>query len=280
MYVGSVKNLGTSKRLIRSVVAAVALVLIISAVSLYVLPQHIYISPFSNFYASAVVYYKTIEVGADNQSTVYVVSFSLITGDPVNDFSGGPTLYQVSKADWDMVSAGDGVKIKLLPNAQAQIVEIGVIPTALNDSREWRTVPANLPLTLNVTSDKPQYAVGETANFTVRLTNDPALAEDATSNVSLVLFKDCIYYVFETATGKLVTSNDNQLQYNASETRNVSIQPSQEIDYTFNLDLSGISPGTYSVRAYIGYYPPLEGQSSTLHRSITLTAATRIDVTK
>jgi hypothetical protein len=64
------------------------------------------------------------------------------------------------------------------------------------------------------------------------------------------------------------------------EIKTVSLQPNQEIDYSFSCNLTNIQPGTYFVRAYIGYYPPLPGQSTTLFRSITLTATTTIDVTK
>jgi hypothetical protein len=140
-------------------------------------------------------------------------------------------------------------------------------------------VPADLPLSLNVTSDKPQYSIGENANFTVRLTNDPALSNGTSSNVSLSLFKDCIFYVF--LNGKAVTSNDDILQSdNPLEIKTVSLQPNQEIDYSFNWNLTNIQRGTYWVRAYIGYLPPLQGQSITILRSITLTATTTIDVTK
>jgi hypothetical protein len=176
-----------------------------------------------------------------------------------------------------MIGSGDIVKIKFLPNAQAQVIDL--IPNTPGSTPEWRTVPLDLPLTLNITSNKPQYTIGETANFTVRLTNDPALSNGTSSNVSLSLFKDCIFYVF--SNGKAVTSNDNLLQYSDPlEIKTVSLQPTQEIDYSFNWNLTNIQPGNYSVRAYIGYYPPLQGQSTTVFRSITLTTTMMIDVTK
>jgi hypothetical protein len=265
--------------LIKPVVAAAVLVLLISGIAIYILPQYIYISPFSKFYGFGVVYNKTVGYGTDSngsQLTNYLVSVSLLEDDPVNHFSGGPNTYTFSKADWDMIIPGDAVNIKFLPNAKAQLVDITIIP---GSTPEWRVLPADLPLSLNVTSDKPQYAIGENANFTVRLTNDPALSNGTSSNVSLSLFKDCIFYVF--LNGKAVTSNDNLLQYSDPlEIKTVSLQPNQEIDYSFNWNLTNIQPGTYWVRAYIGYYPPLQGQSTTVFRSITLTATTTIDVTK
>ena len=265
--------------MIKSVVAAVILVLLISGIAIYVLPKYIYISPFSTFYGSGVVYYKTVGYGTysnGSQLTNYLVSVSLLEDDPVNHFSGGTNMYTFSKADWDMVTQGDLLNIKFLPKSQAQLVDLIIIP---GSTPEWRVLPVDLPLSLNLTSDKPQYTIGENANFTVRLINDPALSDVTPSNVSLSLFKDCIFYTF--LNGKMITSNDNLLQYgNPLDNKTVSLQPNQEIDYSFSWNLTNIQSGTYWVRAYIGYYPPLQGQATTIFRSITLTAETMIDVSK
>jgi len=265
--------------LIKPVVAAAILVLLISGIAIYVLPKYIYISPFSSFSGFGVVYYKTVGYSTDSngsQLTTYLVSVSLLEDDPVNHFSSGSNTYTFSKSDWDMIIPGDAVNIKFLPNAKAQLVDLTIIP---GSPPEWRVLPADLPLSINVTSDKPQYTIGENANFTVRLTNDPALSNGTSSNVSLSLFKDCIFYTFLNA--KMITSNDNLLQYdNPLDNKTVSLQPNQEIDYSFNWNLTNIQPGTYWVRIYIGYLPPLQGQSTTIFRSITLTATTTIDVTK
>ena len=260
--------------MIKPIVAAVILVLLISGIAIFVLPKYIYISPFSSFYGSGVVYYKTVGYSTEingSQLPTYLVSVTLLNDDPVNHFSGGNTnTYTVSKADWDVIAPGDGVNIKLLPNAHAQLVDQFPNPGSTPD---WQLALVDLPLTLNVTSNKPQYTVGEIANFTVCLTNDPALSSGTPSNVSLSLFKDCIFYTF--LNGKIITSNDNLLQYdNPLEIKTVSLQPNQEIDYSFSWSLTNIQPGTYFVRAYIGYYPPLQAPS------ITLTATTTIDVTK
>ena len=162
------------------------------------------------------------------------------------------------------------MNIKLLPNAHAELVDQFPNP---GSTPAWQLGPVDLPLTLNVTSNKPQYTIGETANFTVRLTNDPALSSGIPSNVSLSLFKDCIFYIF--LNGKIITSNDNMLQYSDPlEIKTVNLQPNQEIDYSFSWNLTNIQPGTCFVRAYIGYLPPLQAPS------ITLTATTTIDVTK
>lgn len=275
------KNLSVpNRRLIKPLVAAVILVLLISGIAIYVLPKYIYISPFSSFYGSGNVFYKFVEYATEingSQLPTYLVSVTMLNDDPVNHFSSGNTnTYSVSKADWDVIAPADGVYIKFLPNAHAQLIYLG---TNIGGTPAWRAVTADLPLTLNVTSNKPQNTIGENANFTVRLTNDPALSSGVLSNVSLSLFKDCIFYIF--LDGKIITSNDNLLQYdNPLEIKTVSLQPNQEIDYSFNWNLTNIQPGTYFVRAYIGYYPPLQGQSTTLFRSITLTATTTIDVIK
>ncbi len=265
------------RSLIKPVIAAFILVLLISGIGIYVLPKVIYISPFSSFYGGGVVYYKTLGYDTENngsQLTTFLVNVTLLNNDPVNHFSGGETYaYMVSKADWDMIAPGDFVNLKFLPNTHAQLVPQFPSPS----TPAWRAVPADLPLALNVTSNKPQYVIGENANFTVRLINDPSLSNGIPSNVSLSLFKDCIFYTF--LNGKIITSNDNLLQYdNPLDNKTVSLQLNQEIDYSFNWNLTNIQSGTYWVRAYIGYYPPLQGQSTTLFRSITLTALTTITV--
>ncbi len=271
--------------MIKPVVAAAILVLLISGIALYILPQYIYISPFSKFYDSGVVDHKSIGQSIDNsnnQITTYTVSVRLINDDPINHISGGETLaYIVTKVEWDMLVPMDFVKIALLPNAHAQVV--GIIP-GFGSTPQWRVLSNPiLPLNLTLTADKQNYTIGETANFTiddtanftVRLTNDPTLSDEAPSNVSLSVFKDCIYYVFN---GKLVNSNDDTLDYgDPAGIKNVILEPNQEVDYSFSWDLSGIQPGSYAIRAYIGYigyYSPLEGQP------VTLTQTILIDVSK
>ena len=258
-----------NRRLIKPLVAAVILVLIISGVVIFILPQYVYISPFSSFYASGFVDHKGVGYGTDSngaQYTTYTVSVTLFNDDPVNHFSSGDTLgYIVSKADWDMVAWGDTVKIKLLPDAQAKVVEL--YPTL--NSPEWE-LSYQSPVSITLTSDKPEYTLRENANFTVHLTNDPQLSGGIPFNVSLSLFKNCFFYIF--LNGKMVTSNDNLLEYdNPLEIETVSLQPNQEINYQFNLSLTNIHPGTYYVRAYIGYLQMLEP-------TVTLTATVPIYV--
>jgi len=259
------------KSLIKPLVAALLIIVVVSGLALYVLPKYIYISPFSSFYASGVVDHKSVGYGTDNkgnQLTTYTVSIELLNDDPVNHVSAWDTLaYIVSKPDWDMVAPQDSVRIKIFPNAQAQIVDIGVF---MGVTPEWLMRNRNLPVSINLTSDKTQYTIGETANFTVRLINEPALSGGVPINVSLSLFKDCIFFVY--FDGKLITSNDNLLQYNdQTEIKAVSLQPNQEIDYSFNWNLANIQQGTYSVRAYIGYSPPLQAPSITLTQLTIIT---------
>ncbi len=268
--------------MIKSVVAAAVLVLLISGIAIYVLPQYIYISPFSKFYDSGVVEHKSIGHSTDNdgnQITTYTVSVSLINDDPINHVSGGETLaYIVTKVEWDMLVPMDFVKIALLPDAHAQVV--GIIP-GFGSTPQWRVLPNPiLPLNLTLTADKQNYTIGETANFTigdianftVRLTNDPTLSDGGPCNVSLFLFKNCIYYIFK---GQLVNSNDDALRYNDPvEIQNVSVEPNQEVNYSFSWDLTGIQPGGYAILVYIGYLPPIESPA------LTLTQTILIDVSK
>jgi len=182
--------------LIKPIVAAVILVLLISGIAIFVLPKYIYISPFSSFYGSGVVYYKTVGYSTEingSQLPTYLVSVTLLNDDPVNHFSGGNTnTYTVSKADWDVIAPGDGVNIKLLPNAHAQLVDQFPNPGSTPD---WQLALVDLPLTLNVTSNKPQYTVGEIANFTVCLTNDPALSS-GTHLMFHFPFSKIAYFIF------------------------------------------------------------------------------------
>ena len=257
--------------MIKPVVAAVILVLLISGIAIYVLPKYIYISPFSSFYASGIVDHKGIGHSTDNngaQLTTYTVSITLFNDDPLNHISSGDTLaYIVSKADWDMVAPSDSIKIKLLPDAQAKVVEL--YPTLVSSQWQWQY---QSPITINLTSDKSEYTLGEKANFTVHLTNDPQLSGETPYNVSLSLFKNCFFYIF--LNGKVVTSNDNLLDYdNPLEIQTVSLQPNQEIQYQFSWSLTNIQPGTYYVRAYVGY---LEMQEP----AVTLTETVPIYVLK
>jgi hypothetical protein len=84
-----------------------------------------------------------------------------------------------------MIAPSDGVYIKFLPNAHAQLIYLG---TNIGGTPAWRAVTADLPLTLNVTSNKPQNTIGENTNFTVRLTNDHTLSSGIPSNGSLFPF--------------------------------------------------------------------------------------------
>jgi hypothetical protein len=152
---------------------------------------------------------------------------------------------------------------------------VGIIP-GFGSTPQWRVLPNTiLPLNFTLTADKQNYTIGDTANFTVRLTNDPTLSDGAPSNVSLSLFKNCIYYVFKEG---LVNSNDDTLDYgDSAKIQNVGLEPNQEVQYSFSWNLSGIQPGNYAIRAYIGYEgysEPLEGQP------ITLTQLILIDVSK
>jgi hypothetical protein len=247
--------------LVKPLATAIALIVVISLVALYVVPQYVYVSPFSSFYVSGIVVHKLIGHGTNNgeEVTTYTVSVVLFNGDPVNRIQSGEALaYIVSKADWDKVAWGDTVKIKILPSAQAEIVEL--YPTL--SQPEWQR--ERLSITTELTSDKQRYAVGETAAFQVQV-SFPSLPEgDTPYNVTLVIFDNCTFYAFQS--GRTVVAKENSFG-----TQEVTLQPSQQVDYSFSWNLAGVSPGTYYVRAYLGY---LEG----LDESNTLSATTLIYV--
>jgi hypothetical protein len=266
--------LGPSDRLIKPVAAALILVVTISAVAILILPQYVYISPFSIFYSSGVVDHKSVGQGTDgygNQVVTYTISVRLLNDDPVNRVSGGETLgYIVSKEDWDMIALRDVVKIELLPNAHVKVVNI--LPIS-DTSFEWsrQSNPPDMPINLTLTSTIRGYSVGENANFTVQITNDPALGDPAPSNVTLALsmFRDCIFYIF--SDGQLIRSNDNLLQYgDTSEIQTVNLQPNESVSKSFTLNLSNLKPGTYYLRAYVGYSTLYSSFSITLTQTISL----------
>jgi hypothetical protein len=223
--------------------------------------------------------HKSIGQGTDSNGpvTVYTVSVRLFSDDPVNHVSNGETFaYVVSKTDWDMLAPKDFVKIEVSPNAQAQVNSLIPNPST-GSTPEWRLLPNTiLPLNLTFTADNRDYVgepgnftVGETANFTLRLVNDPALSDGAPSNVSLCLFKECIYYVF--FNGELFSSNDNTFNYNDPiQVQSINLQPNQEVNFTLSLDFTNFQPGYYYIRAYVGYYSPLEAPVLTLTQTILI----------
>ena len=257
------ESLSPSRRLIKPLAAAVALVLVISLVAIYILPQYIYISPLSKFYNSGVVDHKSIGEGTDsngNQVKTYAISVRLLNDDPLNHVSGGETLgYIVTEADWAMVVPQDTVKIEMLPNAHAKVLEI--IP-AFGITPYWRLhLNSDIPLKLTLTADKQNYTIGETANFTVRLTNDNSSYDGPPKNISLSLFKDCIYFILN---GKLVSSNSNTLNYDdPTQIQHITLQPNQDVVYSFSWDTANVEPGNYGIRAYVGYYSSLETMALT-----------------
>ena len=250
----------TKRSFIKPVAAAIILVLIISAIAIFILPRYIYVSPFSSFYASGVVDHKKIGYGVENgiESKTYTVSVVLFNDDPVNGIQSGEALaYIVPKADWDMISWGDTIKLKLLPHAKAEVVEL--YPTL--SSPEWQQ--QQLSLTVDLTSDKNRYTIGENANFTVHLKNASLSPGDSTHNVSVSIFQSSLFYIFQN--GKTIKSHENPLTI-----KSLSLQPSQEFDYNFIWSLENIPPGVYFVRAYIGYL--------TDNEETTLTCTTTIFV--
>ena len=231
------------RSLIKPLAIAVVLMIAVSIIVVYVIPRYVYVSPFSSFFASGIVSHKKIGSGTDNgvQFTTYTVSVRLFDDDPVNGIPSGTTLaYLVSEADWGMIAWGDTVKIKLFPNAKAEIVEL--YPTL--SSPEWQQ--QQLFLRVNLTSNKQIYTLGENATFRVGIANAPLNEGDSPYNVSISVFQNCLFYVFKN--GKVVSVNQNPV-----EIKIISLQPSQEVEYSFNWSIANVQAGSYYVRAYVGY---------------------------
>jgi len=70
-----------------------------------------------------------------------------------------------------------------------------------------------------------------------------------------------IAYFFVYFDGKLITSNDNLLAIHSRQTeiKAVSLEPNQEIDYSFNWNLANIQQGTYSRESLYRIFAPTTG---------------------
>jgi hypothetical protein len=229
--------------LIKSVAAAAILALAISAIAIYILPSYIYVNPFSSFYASGIVDHKKIGYSADGgvQSPTYTVSVTLFNDDPVNRINGGNTLaYIVSKTDWNKVAWGDTVKIKLLPSAKAEVVE--VYPTLSPPA--WQP---QISLNVALTADKNKYTIGEDAVFKFSLATIPPISGDY-PNVSLT-FDSRNLYVF--SNGKTVYLNESS--FGVEPLTTFLSAPNEGYSFDFHWKLVDISPGVYNVRAYMGH---------------------------
>ncbi len=240
--------------LAKSVIAAVSLILVITIVAAYFLPQYVYISPFSTVYASGIVDHKKVGHGTDGgvPFTNYVINVNLLDDDPVNNVKSGNTLgYIVSQADWNMVEWGDTVKIKILPSAKAEIVNL--YPASKPAS--WHTTYEDW-LSIDLKTDKSTYSPSETVNFTLTLQN--TMEPNQSAGYKLSVFKTFSFWAYNLG-GKQVYSSPNV----GAEIDEITLEPNQTVSYSFQWRLNDIPSGYYSIRVFIGYIAADEEASLT-----------------
>lgn len=236
--------------LIKASSMAIGLVMVITLLGHYVIPPYVFVTPGYSVYVAGIVDHKKIGQGYSDGvlRRWYTVSVRLFDDDPINEIKSGETLaYIVTKAEWEMVEWGDTVKIRLLPDLKAEIVEL--FPSL--KLPEWRG-PFLRGLRIELLVDKATYRIGEKANFTVRITN---VQEETSWNWTITLFKTFQFWAFQD--GKKIFSSPNY-----SETRDIVLQPGQELKSSFEWELVNVPKGVYYVRVYLGYFT--DNQENTL----------------
>ena len=237
---------------------AIGLVMVITILGYYVFPPYIFVSPGYSVYVASIVDHKKIGHGLDDGQLItwYTVSVRLFEDDPINRIKSGETLaYIVTKSDWDMVEWGDTVKIRLLQDLKAEMVEL--FPSL--KLPEWRE-PFLGGLRAELVSDKPTYKIGEHAHFTAMITN---AQNDTTLNITL--FKAFPFWTFYDGKNILPSLNE-------SETEEILLYPGQKLEFNFFEWEIGDAPlGVYYVRVYLGYF------TDNQENAITATTMIRIE---
>jgi len=225
---------------------AIGLVMVITLLGHYVIPPFVFITPGYSVYVSGIVDHKKIGQGYFDGAlhTWYTVSVRLFDDDPINGIQSGETLaYIVSKAEWEMVEWGDTVRIRLLPYLKAEIVEL--YPSM--KLPEWRG-PFLGGIRIELVADKTAYMIGERANFTVRIRSvTQLLPGESPWHETVTLFKTFPFWAFRD--GKKVFSSPSNL-----ETHELLLEPSQELEFSFECELVDVPEGVYYVRVYLGYF--------------------------
>ena len=237
------------KSILKAISISTIFIITIAATAYFVFPQYLFVIPGSEVYASGIIDHKKIgQIYINNQpSEIYTASVRLIEDDPLNNLRAGETMaYIIPKDQWNLLSWGDTVKIKLLPSANAEIAE--VFPSL--KPREWNTQYESA-LTVDLQPNKTTYKAGEVAVFNVTIRNDFTNQTLGNSlSIGLTLFESNIFWVFEN--GKEITANPTDYT-----TKQVTIEPNQEYSFTFQWTISQISENSnliYYIRTYIGYF--------------------------
>jgi hypothetical protein len=256
--------------LIKASSMAMGLVMVITILGHYVIPPYVFVSPGYFVCVGGIVDHKSIGHGySDGEPrTWYTVSVKLFNDDPVNQIKSGETLaYIVSKTEWEMVEWGDPVKIRLLPDAKAEIVEI--FPS-LKLPRWHGLAGSASPISIELVANKSSYTLDEKANFSIIIKNAPEEKGWIGPSIplKLTLFKTFPLWIFRS--GEKIYSSPSNL-----EPQNIVLEPYQELMFSFEWELidneeRAVSEGLYYVRVYLGYF--------TEDEEITLTGTTMIGI--
>ena len=242
---------------------AIGLVIVIAVAGQYLIPPYVLVTPGHPVCVAGIVDHTSIGHGEvlNILNTWYTVSVRLFDDDPVNGIQSGETLaYVVTKADWEMVEWGDTVRIKLLPDIKAEVVEL--YPSL--KLPEWHGGFGGLSIEL--TANKSAYKIGEKAYFHVKIAYVPEF--EYLPPLNLTIFETFPFWAFRD--GERVYTS-----YGGTEFQEIILQPSEEREFDFEWDLTdnnkgALSGGIYYVRVYLGYF--------TEDEEITLTGTTMIGI--
>lgn len=251
--------------LIKASSMAVGLVIVITLLGQYIVPPYVFVTPGYSVYVAGIVDHKRIGQGYSNGGLHrwYTVSIRLFDDDPVNQIKGGATLaYIVTKAEWEMAEWGDTVKMKLLPDVKAEIVEL--FPSL--KLPEWHGLSGSAsPISIEIFADKTTYKTGEKAEFNVMVRNTPVEKgwTEPSIPLKLTLFSVSPFWAFRNG-GRVFTFPGDM------ESQEIVLQQGQELRFSFNWQLTDVLEGVYYVRVYLGYF--------TENEETTLTGTTMIGV--
>lgn len=249
--------------LIKASSMAIGLVMVITLLGHYVIPPYVFVTPGYSVYVAGIVDHKGIGHGYSDGvlHRSYGVSVRVFDDDSINQIKSGETLaYGVTKAEWEMVEWGDTVKIRLLPDVKAEIVEL--FPSL--KLPEWHSLSGSAStISIEMFANKTTYKIGEKAEFSVIVKNAPEEKGWIGPPVplKLTLFKVSPFWAFRN--GERVFTFHGDL-----ESQETILQPGQESRFSFDWQLTDVLGGVYYVRVYLGYFT--EKEETTLTSTTTI----------
>ena len=227
----------------KAISIAVASIVIIASIGYFIFPQYLFVIPGFEVYTSGIVDHKKIGQPYNNnqQVEVYTASIRLFEDDPINNVKSGETFaYVIPKNQWNMLEWGDTVKIRLLTELKAEILEL--FPSL--KPPEW-SMNRLSGLDIELNPNKPIYKIGETAIFNVTVKNENSIS------LEITIFESAIFWIFKS--GKIITSKSENYA-----TQQIALEPNQEYNFSFqwtaNQSIQENSSLIYYIRAYIGYF--------------------------